>query len=265
MRWETLLWATAMLAAGCATGGIGPSGRFTPVADHHQHLFSPDIVALLGDSSGALARCRRSHPPPRLGGHPPRGRALGRVHVRESAARGRRRVRQGTGRERLDRRAGGALSGPADRVLRLQPAEGLRAGGARPLRRATGASAAASSFTSATRTCSWTSRLTSSACARCSVRRTSTGWPSWCTCGPSISRKRPYGAAQARIFLEQLLPLAADVPVQIAHLAGTGPGYDDPPADSAMAVLADAVAVGTGTPDGSGSTSPAWWTRGSRR
>jgi len=57
----------------------------------------------------------------------------------------------------------------------------------------------------------------------------------------SISRKRPYGAAQARIFLEQLLPLVPDVPVQVAHLAGTGPGYDDPPADSAMAVLAQAV------------------------
>jgi predicted TIM-barrel fold metal-dependent hydrolase len=57
----------------------------------------------------------------------------------------------------------------------------------------------------------------------------------------SISRKRPYGAQQARIFLEQLLPAAPDIPIQIAHLAGTGPGYDDPPADSAMAVLADAV------------------------
>jgi len=57
----------------------------------------------------------------------------------------------------------------------------------------------------------------------------------------SISRKRPYGAAQARVFLEQLLPQAADVPVQVAHLAGTGPGYDDPQADSAMAFLADAV------------------------
>ena len=57
----------------------------------------------------------------------------------------------------------------------------------------------------------------------------------------SISRKRPYGAAQARVFLEQLLPAAPDVPVQIAHLAGTGPGYNDPPADSAMAVFADAV------------------------
>ncbi|HXV85208.1 MAG TPA: amidohydrolase family protein, partial [Gemmatimonadales bacterium] len=57
----------------------------------------------------------------------------------------------------------------------------------------------------------------------------------------SISRNRPYGAAQARVFLEQLLPLAPDIPVQVAHLAGTGPGYDDPAADSAMAVLAEAV------------------------
>jgi predicted TIM-barrel fold metal-dependent hydrolase len=60
----------------------------------------------------------------------------------------------------------------------------------------------------------------------------------------SISRNRPYGAAQARVFLEQLLPLVPDIPVQIAHLAGTGPGYDDPPADSAMAVLAEAVEQG---------------------
>jgi hypothetical protein len=31
------------------------------------------------------------------------------------------------------------------------------------------------------------------------------------------------------------------VPVQVAHFAGTGPGYDDPPSDSAMAVLAEAA------------------------
>jgi uncharacterized protein len=57
----------------------------------------------------------------------------------------------------------------------------------------------------------------------------------------SISRKRPYGPLQARAFLEQLLPEVPDVPVQVAHLAGSGPGYDDPPSDSVMAVLADAV------------------------
>jgi uncharacterized protein len=57
----------------------------------------------------------------------------------------------------------------------------------------------------------------------------------------SISRKRPYGPVQARAFLERLLPAAPDIPVQVAHLAGTGPGYEDPPADSVMAVLAEAV------------------------
>ena len=57
----------------------------------------------------------------------------------------------------------------------------------------------------------------------------------------SISKNRPYGAAQARTFLDKLLPLASNIAVQVAHLAGTGPGYDDPPADSAMAVLAEAV------------------------
>jgi predicted TIM-barrel fold metal-dependent hydrolase len=58
----------------------------------------------------------------------------------------------------------------------------------------------------------------------------------------SISKRRPYGATQARILLEQVLPAAPDIPVQIAHLAGTGPGYDDPWAIEAMGVLADAAA-----------------------
>ncbi len=58
----------------------------------------------------------------------------------------------------------------------------------------------------------------------------------------SISKQRPYGAEQARAFLEQLLPLVPDVPVQIAHLAASGPGFDDPPAHSVLEVLAEAVA-----------------------
>jgi len=60
----------------------------------------------------------------------------------------------------------------------------------------------------------------------------------------SISLKRPYGADEARIFLEKLLPLAPRVPVQVAHLAGSGPGYEDPPARAVMSVLADAMARG---------------------
>ncbi len=52
----------------------------------------------------------------------------------------------------------------------------------------------------------------------------------------NIDHKRPYGAREARIFLEKLLPEAPDVVVQIAHLAGGG-GYDDPATDAALAVF----------------------------
>lgn len=57
----------------------------------------------------------------------------------------------------------------------------------------------------------------------------------------SISKKRPYSTEQARLFLE-LLSFAPNVTVQIAHLASAGPGYVDPPAYSVVEVLADAVA-----------------------
>ena len=57
----------------------------------------------------------------------------------------------------------------------------------------------------------------------------------------SISKKRPYGPEQARAFLE-LLSFAPDIPLQVAHLASSGPGYVDPPAHSVIEVLADAVA-----------------------
>ena len=55
----------------------------------------------------------------------------------------------------------------------------------------------------------------------------------------SITRKRPYGANEARIFLNKVLPCATHVPVQIAHLAGAG-SYDDPTVDEALAVFAEA-------------------------
>jgi predicted TIM-barrel fold metal-dependent hydrolase len=60
----------------------------------------------------------------------------------------------------------------------------------------------------------------------------------------SISKNRPYGADQGRALLEQLLPLVPDVPVQIAHLAASGPGYNDPSAHAVLEVFADAVARG---------------------
>src|SRR5206468_966684 len=57
----------------------------------------------------------------------------------------------------------------------------------------------------------------------------------------SFARGLPYGANEARIFLNEILPAAPDVPVQIAHLAGGG-GYEDQPALDALAFFADAIA-----------------------
>jgi predicted TIM-barrel fold metal-dependent hydrolase len=56
----------------------------------------------------------------------------------------------------------------------------------------------------------------------------------------NIDHHRPYGAREALIFLEQLLPEAPDVVVQIAHLAGGG-GYDDPATDAALSVFVKAI------------------------
>lgn len=58
----------------------------------------------------------------------------------------------------------------------------------------------------------------------------------------SFSLQRPYGPEQARAFIEQLLPEAPDITVQIAHLAGSGPGYNDPKADAALEIFIDAIA-----------------------
>jgi predicted TIM-barrel fold metal-dependent hydrolase len=49
-----------------------------------------------------------------------------------------------------------------------------------------------------------------------------------------------YGRKEAEIFLSQILPAAPDIPVQIAHFAGGGPGYTD----EALAVYAEAIAAG---------------------
>ena len=56
----------------------------------------------------------------------------------------------------------------------------------------------------------------------------------------NIDHYRPYGAKEARIFLDQLLPEAPDVVVQIAHLAGGG-GYNDPATDAALSVFIEAI------------------------
>lgn len=49
-----------------------------------------------------------------------------------------------------------------------------------------------------------------------------------------------YGRKHAEAFLSQILPAAPDIPVQIAHFAGGGPGYTD----EALEVYAEAIAKG---------------------
>lgn len=58
----------------------------------------------------------------------------------------------------------------------------------------------------------------------------------------NLDHKRPYGAKQARVFLERLLPSAPDVTIQIAHLAGGG-GYEAVE-DEALGVYAEAIERG---------------------
>lgn len=57
----------------------------------------------------------------------------------------------------------------------------------------------------------------------------------------NVDHHRPYGAKEARIFLEKVVPEAPDVAIQIAHLAGAG-GYDDPTTDEALQVFVKAIA-----------------------
>lgn len=52
----------------------------------------------------------------------------------------------------------------------------------------------------------------------------------------------PYGAPEAAIFLNEILPSVPNVMVQVAHLAGAGPGFPDN-AQQAFTVFADAIAA----------------------
>ena len=54
----------------------------------------------------------------------------------------------------------------------------------------------------------------------------------------------PYGREFSRIFLDRVLPAAPAIPLQIAHMAGSGPGWYDPDADPALSVFAEAAQAG---------------------
>jgi predicted TIM-barrel fold metal-dependent hydrolase len=53
----------------------------------------------------------------------------------------------------------------------------------------------------------------------------------------------PYGRGEAQTFLNQILPMAPDIPIQIAHLGGSGPRLD-PETKDAIVAFAQAVSAG---------------------
>jgi predicted TIM-barrel fold metal-dependent hydrolase len=59
----------------------------------------------------------------------------------------------------------------------------------------------------------------------------------------SLTAKLPYGRDEALIFLNELVPAAPDVVIQVAHLAAAG-APSDPGADQAIEVFIEAIASG---------------------
>jgi uncharacterized protein len=59
----------------------------------------------------------------------------------------------------------------------------------------------------------------------------------------SISRNISYGRDEAQIFLDEFVAAAPNAPIQIAHLAGAG-RYGEPQVDRALAVFAEAIEKG---------------------
>jgi uncharacterized protein len=238
-----LLCATGTLAAGCATGGVGP-GRYPAVADHHQHLFSPAIVALLGSASGVTALGADDLVPLLDSAGIRRAVVLSVAYMYGSPSRTVENEYAKV-REENDWAAAQAARHP-DRLIAFCGFNPLKNYALEELARCAGDRR----FGRGIKLHFGNSDVQMDEPAHLERLRqvfraaNQQEMAIVVHLRASISRARPYGAAQARIFLERLLPLAPDVPVQVAHLAGTGPGYDDPPADSAMAVLADAVARG---------------------
>src|SRR2546426_10739339 len=88
--------------------------------------------------------------------------------------------------------------------------------------RATPSSTSASNCTSAIRTWISTTHSTSIYYAGSSVLRRAPDGDR----GAHAVVRHPHGRDEARIFLNEVLPAAPDIPGQIAHLTGAG-GYDD--------------------------------------
>ena len=233
----------APLLAGCAAGGAGLGGRYTPAADHHQHLFSPAVAELLGET-GITALGARELIPLLDSAGIPRAVLLSVAYMYGSPSRS---VKDEYAKVRAenDWTAAQAALYP-DRMVAFCGFNPLKEYALEELARCAGGPR----FGRGIKLHFGNSDVQVDDPAHLERLRqvfrsaNERGMAIVVHLRASISRKRPYGAAQAEVFLDELLPLAPEVPVQVAHLAGTGPGYDDPPADSAMAVLAGAVERG---------------------
>ena len=238
------LCAAALLIVGCAAGRAGLGGRYTPAADHHQHLFSPDIVALLGESSGVTPLDAHDLIPLLDSAGIRRAVLLSVAYMYGSP---RRTVEDEYAKVRAenDWTAGQAALYPK-RLVAFCGFNPLKEYALEELARCAGDPR----FGRGIKLHLGNSDVQLDEPAHLERLRevfraaNERRMAVVVHLRASISRQRPYGAAQAKVFLEQVLPVATDIPVQVAHLAGTGPGYDDPPADSAVAVLAEAVERG---------------------
>jgi predicted TIM-barrel fold metal-dependent hydrolase len=235
------LGGALLLAAGCAAGGAGAGGRFAPEADHHQHLFSPEAVELLGGIGGPRALGAGEIIPLLDSAGIRRAALLSVAYMYGSPSRT---VQHEHAKVRAENDWTGAQAALyPDRLVAFCGFNPLKEYALEELARCAQRPGLGRGIKLhfGNSDVQVDDPVHLAKLRRVFQAANERGLAIVVHLRASISRRRPYGAAQARVFLEELLPLAPDVVVQVAHLAGTGPGYDDPPADSAMAVLAEAM------------------------
>ena len=232
-------FAAVCSAVGCATGGL------TPIADHHQHLFSPDLAAVLAQSNPAFRTLTAREVIANLDSAGiQKGLILGTGYLYGSPSRNfpdeyaRVRAENDWDAQQASQYPGRLMAFCGFNPLKDYALEELERCSRDPrlnrgIKMHFGNSAVQLEKPEHLQQLATVFRAANAHHMAMVIHMRA-----------SLSRKLPYGPQQAQIFLDSLLPLAPDVVVQIAHLAGTGPGYDDPPADSVMAVLAEAVQRG---------------------
>src|SRR5437868_8919311 len=124
-----------LMAAAAALSAAPVAAQPAPIADHHQHLFSPAIAAELARTTPGFHTITASDVIALLDSAGIRRALLLSVaYIYGSPSRSFDDEYGKVRGKRLECCAGRSVSGSLDRILRLQSAKGLRAGGARALR-----------------------------------------------------------------------------------------------------------------------------------